>query len=226
MKPILEPRKRRSLPAVLAAVVVVAASVLWLASRPRPPSSMPRAALSLEAAQRREPPRRLAPSPRLSPADPAVLAAAAAEPAMAPAERHFYPRDLQEWQGMLISTDAAPPCDASATCGLARACKAGKCVACAVDDDCATGEACVLDHCVVRELATCRSRSDCASGSLCILSGYSSEARGNEGMRSLCLNPASGASTIPAPQPAPPDPRTRLPDDDLLHRAAEAAGER
>jgi hypothetical protein len=226
MKPILEPRKRRAPSVALAAVVAVAASVLWLASRPRPPSSIPRQALSLESVQRREPSSRHAPPPRLSPADQPVLAAAAAVPAMAAAERHFHFRDPQEWQGMLISTDAAPPCEASATCGLARACKVGKCVACAADDDCASGEACVLDHCVVRKLATCRSRGDCASGSLCILSGYSSEARGNEGMRSLCLNPASGASTIPAPQPSPPDPRTKLPDDELLHRADETAGAR
>ena len=124
---------------------------------------------------------------------------------------------------MLISTDAVPPCEESATCGLARACKAGKCVACSADGDCAGGEVCVLDHCIARDLAGCRSRTDCASGDLCALSGYSSLARGNEGMRSLCLDPKSGSSAMPEPEPAPPDPRTRLPDDDLLEHAAEAA---
>ncbi len=47
--------------------------------------------------------------------------------------------------------------------------------------------------------------------------------RGNEGMRSLCLDPASGASSIPPLEPAAPDLRTTLPDDDLRKRAAEAA---
>jgi hypothetical protein len=151
------------------------------------------------------------------------LEVAAVGLAIAVSERHFHPRDPQEWQGMLINTDATPPCEASATCGLARACKGGRCVACGTDGDCAAGEVCVLDHCVVHALAGCRGRTDCAAGSLCILSGYSSEARGNEGMRSLCLDPASGASTIPEPEPAPPDPRTRLPYDDLVRRATEAA---
>lgn len=220
MRPIVEHRRRSTRPLVLVALTAVAAGALWLGFRPRPASS-PREALPREALRRPE--HREPVHPPSLPRQDSVLATAAVGAPLAVAERHFHPRDPQEWQGMLINTDAVPPCDASATCGLARACRAGKCVACGTDDECAAGEVCVLDHCVVSALASCRRRADCARGSLCILSGYSSAARGNEGMRSLCLDPASGASSIPAPGPVAPDPRTTLPDDDLLKRAAEAA---
>jgi hypothetical protein len=124
---------------------------------------------------------------------------------------------------MLVNVDAFPPCESSAGCGLGRACRQGKCEACVQDNDCAQGEACVLDHCVVRALAACRGRADCAAGQLCVLSGYSNQARGNEDMRAYCLDPASGTGSVPGPAEAAPDPRTRLPDDDLLDRAREAA---
>jgi len=39
----------------------------------------------------------------------------------------------------------------------------------------------------------------------------------------LCLDPNSGAARVPEPPPAPADPRTSLPDDDLLQQAAAAA---
>jgi hypothetical protein len=138
-------------------------------------------------------------------------------------ERHWYPRDPDEWQGMLIDLDAVPPCESSATCGLARACKEGKCLACQVDGDCDSGEVCVLDHCLLRQLAGCRRRRDCEKGSMCLLSGYSGGARGNAEMQSRCVDPKSGVGVRPRPSAAPvADDRPSLPDDDLLRRARQA----
>lgn len=138
------------------------------------------------------------------------------------APRDLQPRPADEWQGMRIDPASSPPCETSAGCGLGRACKAGRCTACTADADCASGETCALDHCVVRALAACRTRADCSAGQLCVLSGYSNLARGNEDMRASCLDPASGAGSMP-PAPAPiADPRTHLPDDDLIARARAA----
>jgi hypothetical protein len=211
--------RRRGLILVL---VVLAAAALWWKARSHAPTSIPRSQLGLAARQPRDASRpvvpRLAPSLPSSPSEP-VLASGG----LRASERHWHPRDPQEWQGMLINTDASPPCESSAGCGLGRACKQGKCEACAQDNDCAMGEACVLDHCVVGALAACQGRADCAAGQLCVLSGYSNQARGNEGMRAYCLDPDSGTSSVPAAAEPTPDPRTRLPDDDLLDRAREAA---
>jgi hypothetical protein len=54
------------------------------------------------------------------------------------------------------------------------------------------GESCVLDHCIRSELADCRTRRDCRNDELCVLSGYSSDPRGNARMRAECLAPAGG----------------------------------
>src|SRR5690606_36385366 len=79
-------------------------------------------------------------------------------------------RDPREWQGMLVNTTFQALCDTSARCGLAMACNAGRCGPCAHDSDCASGEVCSMQHCVVSSLAACRSRSDCPGDELCILS--------------------------------------------------------
>lgn len=163
---------------------------------------------------------------RVAPMERASLRRSARVPAAVPTvgrERPGQARAADEWQGMRIDVAAAPPCESSAGCGLGRACKRGRCTACTADRDCAAGEACALDHCVVQALAACRGRADCPSGQLCLLSGYSSLARGNEGMRAYCLDPASGAGAMPPAPAVDPDPRTRLPDDELLDRARSAA---
>lgn len=98
-------------------------------------------------------------------------------------------RGADEWQGMAID-DAAPACDTSERCGLATACIEGRCGGCTVDRDCASGEACVLDHCVRSELVACRSHTECKDGELCVLSGVSSDARGNGDMRAYCQGQA------------------------------------
>jgi hypothetical protein len=208
---------------VLALWVMSALAVgVWLIhkSLTRP---LPRAALSIEAVEKKRSfPQILTRSLGAS-APEAELTAEAPKLPDAPATvRNWHPRDPAEWQGMLVDLDTVPPCDSSAVCGLARACKAGKCLACERDGDCATGEACVLDHCVAKELATCRKAADCKSGSLCVLSGYSGEPRGNEGMKAACVDPASGASKGPEPLEVAVDTRTVLPDDDLLKSAREA----
>jgi hypothetical protein len=101
-------------------------------------------------------------------------------------------------------------CQGEASCGLALACIDGRCGPCTADDQCAAGEACVLDHCVPAREAECRSASDCAPGELCVLSGYSAGPRGNEQMRAYCLS-SSGGSEAPEgrvpPEIVPAEPR-------------------
>ncbi len=94
-------------------------------------------------------------------------------------------RASDEWQGMPVDEQQAQ-CDTSERCGLATACIAGRCGGCSADRDCASSEACVLDHCVRSELVACRSRSECRGDELCVLSGISSDARGNGDMRAYC----------------------------------------
>jgi hypothetical protein len=105
----------------------------------------------------------------------------------------YYPRDPAEWQGMLVEMTFRAFCEASAGCGLAAACTDGKCGPCTRDRDCAGSEACVLDHCVLRDNVQCTSRRDCVGeDALCVLTGYSSDTRGNSDMRSECLIPKGG----------------------------------
>jgi hypothetical protein len=81
----------------------------------------------------------------------------------------------------------------------------------------------VLDHCILRELASCRQKADCAADAWCILSGYTAKRRGNEDMRSLCVSDSSGGSPLDQrDEPHRVDTRTSLPNDDLLRRAREA----
>ncbi len=104
----------------------------------------------------------------------------------------LHPRDPDEWQGMLVDICLRATCDEPARCGLALACVGGYCGPCAEDSDCATGEACVLDHCVLSDNVACRSSRDCEGDALCILSGSTGgAARGNEDMTAYC-NPSGG----------------------------------
>lgn len=202
----------------LSTIVLVAG--LWWASKRRP-EPLPRAAVALSSRQEREPQR----FERRSASEHEVLAPVPPQPVQV--RRRWHPRDPNEWQGMLVDDDAVPPCDRPDSCGLGRACKQGRCVACGYDSDCATNEACVLDHCVVKELVSCRRRVDCDRNSLCILSGYTAKPRGNEQMRSLCVNEASGAGAIERSEKPPVvDTRPSLPDDALLGRAQEALKEK
>jgi hypothetical protein len=141
------------------------------------------------------------------------------------AQPRWQPRRPSEWQGMLVNLNLAPPCDSTSHCGLARICKGGKCLPCEQDGDCMADEECVLDHCIRRALATCRGRADCGPRAVCLLSGYSSGHRGNEDMRSLCVDPMSGAKSAPSsPQAIPQvDERKSLPNDDLIDQARRAA---
>lgn len=117
------------------------------------------------------PARNASPLPReaiaLHPAPVATLPAEASSPtSVAIAEIHtsplplpkpprYKPRPLGEWDGMLVDLETQPPCEDSAHCGLARACKGGRCVACEADSDCESGAACVLDHCVAAQQVRC-----------------------------------------------------------------------
>ena len=95
-------------------------------------------------------------------------------------------RDPAEWQGLRVCSPYTP-CDSSAFCGLARACIDSQCQACKRDQDCASGEGCALDHCVLLTQLECRSARDCAAGYLCYLSGYTGGTpRANEDMYAYC----------------------------------------
>ena len=97
----------------------------------------------------------------------------------------WHPRPDKEWQGMLVNLNVQPPCDAPGLCGSALACKNGRCAPCEFDAECAPGESCVLDHCLLSANVRCRHTAECEPRSTCVLSGYSSGARGNADMRAI-----------------------------------------
>lgn len=136
----------------------------------------------------------------------------------------WQPRPKGDWQGMLVNLNVQPPCDGPALCGMALACKNGRCGPCEFDAECGPGESCVLDHCLRSANVSCHHTADCQPRSTCILSGYSGGARGNAEMRAYCLALESGASrSSPPPEGPPPrDPRQNLPNDDLLGAADKA----
>src|SRR5215208_4690913 len=90
----------------------------------------------------------LSPSPSLP--SPASLAAAPEPGAVAaePPSTDYAPRPADEWQGMRVDLATQSLCDGAESCGLAMACPdGGRCGPCQADSQCASGEACVLDHC-------------------------------------------------------------------------------
>jgi hypothetical protein len=104
------------------------------------------------------------------------------------------PRDPREWQGMLVSLEEQALCSERDGCGLAMACRDGRCGPCQHDEDCSRGEACVLDHCLRAENVGCRSRADCREhDAMCALNGYTGgDRRSNGRMVSQCLTPWGG----------------------------------
>ena len=147
---------------------------------------------------------------------PALEDAPAPSGALEPAEYH--PRDPNEWQGMLVNTTLQPECARSEQCGLAMACIEGRCGACRNDAQCDGGEVCVIDHCVPATQVTCRSRRDCAgSESFCILSGYSSDPRGNDEMTAFCQEASGGReqdfADLELPHGVPAEPMPVQPSD-------------
>jgi hypothetical protein len=107
-------------------------------------------------------------------------------------EIRFHPRAPEEWQGMPVDVAVRPPCEKSSLCQLALACVAGTCGPCSESSDCATGEVCVLDHCLERGRAECTRARDCPSGELCALVSEGSDSRrdvrGNLFLRSTCTS--------------------------------------
>jgi hypothetical protein len=206
-------RRRAAWTAVLLALVVGCA---WIVARgqARPAAPLPRSAIRWTAPQAtvQSQPGERPPAPAAVPPPPSAVTP---EPAASSTRGG-------EWEGMPIDRSSAPYCEASERCGLARACVESVCTACGADRDCATGEACVLEHCVLTRLAECRSRADCPAGDLCILSGYSPDPRGNADMRASCASPRSGTATRPDVPMPPVDPRTSLPHDALRARARKA----
>ena len=98
----------------------------------------------------------------------------------------YFPRPKSEWQGMKIDMTLRPFCDETAQCALGLVCREEHCLPCLKDDECLADEVCVLDHCVRHELAECTQKADCGEEELCVLTGYSSDPRGNSSMRAVC----------------------------------------
>lgn len=98
-----------------------------------------------------------------------------------------HPRDPAEWQGMrMLVGSHTQRCEQAQDCSMPKGCIDGRCLPCERDDQCAREEVCVLDHCLLEDLAACRSRSDCDSGEWCVMSGYSKGRRFNSDTRSYC----------------------------------------
>lgn len=140
-----------------------------------------------------------------------------------PPRVRYKPRPENEWQGMLVDLATQPPCLDGAYCGLARACIAEVCTACERDSDCGGSEVCVLDHCLLATQVGCRSTRECPNDSVCMLSGYSSDPRGNAAMNASCVSRSGGAAwsqDIPAERAEVPGaPRPAKAFDGELARA-------
>lgn len=98
-----------------------------------------------------------------------------------------YPRDPSEWQGMPLRAGPTTRCRESSDCKMTRACLNGWCLPCEADVQCARGEVCVLNHCLLEQNVSCRSRKDCARDALCVMSGYTSGGRNNSSTKAMCL---------------------------------------
>lgn len=184
-----------------------------IASRARPHTSSRDLHKSELAAPSVESTAEMDPEPRRFP----IAAALLAPP-------RWQPRPAHEWQGMLVNLNLAAPCESTSVCGLAQACKTGRCLPCENDTECDTGEACVLDHCIPDEHVGCRTSRECPERSLCVIDGYSNQPRGNETMHSSCLDVASGAGTVSHAalmEPAP-DHRGTLPDQEFIEQSRKA----
>ena len=103
----------------------------------------------------------------------------------------LHARDPYEWQGMLVDLTTRQVCDISSRCGLAMACRDGRCGPCARDADCADGEGCVLDHCLLRDAIECRSTKECTEA-ICMLTEYAAYGRGNATMQAKCFSLVGG----------------------------------
>lgn len=213
---------------VIVAIASLIAAVLWFTLRNRP-AAVPRATIAYA-------PDRVIRVPLGRSLEEAPTPPSTRETARAPSELdralgppRWHPRPDGEWQGMLVNLNVQPPCDGPGLCGLARACKNGRCGPCEFDAECAPGESCVLDHCVRSVNVGCRRRAECGPRSACILSGYSAGIRGNQDMRAYCVAEESGADRpVRASPEGPPakDPRAHLPDDNLLKAATSARQQR
>jgi len=49
-----------------------------------------------------------------------------------------------------------------------------------------------IDHCLLMKNIECNNSKDCQKDELCVLSGYSSDMRGNESMKSFCRSNSGG----------------------------------
>jgi hypothetical protein len=130
----------------------------------------------------------------------------------------YHPRDSAEWQGMLVDLSMQANCESSMQCGLAMACRSGRCGPCTRDSECGEGEGCVLDHCLLQAAIGCRSRSGCGAHELCVLSGYSADPRSNAELTSRCMTPDGGArerDSLTSRDVVPAE-RTPVRADDLL----------
>src|SRR5690242_4599505 len=155
-------RRRVALSVAVCAIVAAA----WLLRRRQESTALAREALAYAPALAvpRERPRFL-PTPGQLQAAPE-----GPEPKALPSELdralgppRWQPRPAEEWQGMRVNLNVTPPCERPDGCGMALACKGNRCGPCEFDAECATGESCVLDHCLKTSNVECHHRADCGA---------------------------------------------------------------
>jgi hypothetical protein len=133
-------------------------------------------------------------------------------------------RRSDEWQGLLVEPTSFSSCRGAHNCGSALGCHAGWCGACLSADDCESGEACVLDHCLTRASVGCESRQDCREGEFCALTGLTGDVRSNAGLRSYCLATSGGEPDQPTRHASDaPERVTRSDLEDLRESVRSAA---
>jgi hypothetical protein len=156
-------------------------------------------------------------------ASPPIPAPPVAAASLTPASPPVRGRPASEWQGMQVDASMQATCGTADGCGLAMACHGERCGPCAADSECASGEICVLEHCLRRELANCRSSGDCGGEERCLLSGYSSDPRGNADLRAICLEDRGGRIEVPEERRWSPVPGGKVPisPSDLLQSLEE-----
>ena len=111
------------------------------------------------------------------------------------------------------------PCITADDCGASNGCRSGRCAPCHDSRDCATGELCISESCILATNASCTSDDDCLDSVRCATTSPEGGFRGNLAQRSFCL-PYSG--TTPN-SPEESEPSTNIQSNSPLNSALNHA---